>query len=299
MTGHGSLRELLEADELLVIPGAHDALAARIAQRAGYSTVFVGGSAVTNSRLGLPDYEFLSLPEMAEVCRSIREVSTTKPIIDADTGYGNSVNVDRTVRVLEYAGAAAVVIEDQVAPKRSGHVSGKEIVSKSEMCRKVESACAARTDDETLIIARTDARLVEGLEGSITRAQSYRDAGADVLFVESPLSDEEMQAIVDSAGSAYSLLNMGGSGRDRTTPKLPLQRLAEIGYDAAIFVLQPLRAAALAMHQFYSSLALNGVDADIELIESLRGTDLEDWYEFSGLRQLADQAEHKPDKSVE
>jgi 2-methylisocitrate lyase-like PEP mutase family enzyme len=283
------LKDLFKDGELLVVPGAHDPLAARLAEMAGFAAVFVGGSAVTNSRLGLPDHEFLSLSDMATVCASIRETSRVLPIVDADTGYGDDINVRRAIRVLEAAGAAAVVIEDQVSPKRSGHVAGKQIVVASEMCRKIEAATQGRSDDSTLIIARTDARLVEGLESAIERANDYRLAGADIIFVESPLSIEEMTQITDAVPCIH-LINMGGSGRQRTTPKLAFDELRKCRYQLAIFALQPLRAAALGTWSFLHQLADNGIEADRALLEQLSGTPLEDWYEFTGLLDLIDPA---------
>lgn len=286
MAKPASLADLLSSGELLVVPGSHDPLTARLAEHAGFPAVFIGGSAVTNSQLGLPDYGFLSLPELASVCRSIREVTMTLPIVDADTGYGNDVNVRRTVQVLEAAGAAAVVIEDQVAPKRSGHVAGKQIVATSEMCRKIEAATRGRSDDRTLIVARTDARLVDGLDAAIERSNRYRAAGADILFVESPLSTEEMARITASDTGSWHLINMGGSGRKRTTPKVPLDELQRCGYHLAIFALQPLRAAALGTWRFLQELAHDGIAADKALLEHLQGNPMEDWYQFTGLNEL-------------
>jgi 2-methylisocitrate lyase-like PEP mutase family enzyme len=280
------LEDLLSGHEILVVPGAHDPLTARLAERAGFSAVFVGGSAVTNSRLGLPDHEFLSLPELASVCRSIRETSSALPIVDADTGYGDDVNVRRTMQVLEAAGAAAVVIEDQVSPKRSGHVTGKQIVTVAEMCRKIDAAARSRSDDQTLVIARTDARLVEGLDAAIDRSNKYASAGADVIFVESPLSTDEMAQITTSVPGPRHLINMGGSGRKRTTPKVALAELQQCGYQLAIFALQPLRAAALGTWQFLQHLASEGIEGDRALLNDLRETPFEDWYEFTGLNEL-------------
>lgn len=286
VVGPATLGELLSSDELLVVPGAHDPLTARLAEMAGFQAVFVGGSAVTNSRLGLPDHEFLSLPELGSVCRSIRETTNTLPIMDADTGYGDEVNVQRTVRVLEAAGAAGIVIEDQVSPKRSGHVAGKQIVSVSEMSRKIDAGTRGRADSSTLLIARTDARLAEGLDAAVGRAISYRDAGADVIFIESPLSADEMSYITDSVPGVPHLINMGGSGKKRTTPKLPLQELQLRGYQVAVFALQPLRAAVHGSWRFLQELAHDGIDADIALLKDLEDSPFEDWYRFTGLREL-------------
>lgn len=281
-----ALADLLSDDELLVVPGAHDPLTARLAERAGFAAVFVGGSAVTNSRLGLPDHEFLSLPELESVCRSMCEVSSVLPIVDADTGFGDNFNVRRTMRILEDAGAAAVVIEDQVSPKRSGHVSGKQIVPVADMCRKIEAAIQGRRNDQTLIVARTDARLAEGLAEAIARAQQYQNVGADIIFVESPLSTQEMAQINAALPGILHLVNMGGSGARRTTPKTSFDELRRCGYQLAVFALQPLRAAALGSWQFLQQLAYEGIEGDKALIARLEGTVLEDWYEFTGLNSL-------------
>src|ERR671932_773312 len=182
------LRALVEARRAAIVPGAANALAARVIEDLGFEAVYVTGAGVTNSFLGVPDLGFISLPELAQHTAAIRDAVELPIIVDADTGFGNALNVRHTIRTLERAGASAVQIEDQVSPKRCGHFSGKEVVPAAEMAAKVKAAVDARHDPDLLVVARTDARAVEGFEAAIERAARYVEAGADVTLVEGPPS---------------------------------------------------------------------------------------------------------------
>lgn len=189
-----TLRELLAAGEPIVAPGAYDALSARLVEQAGFPAVYMTGFGASASLLGRPDVGLLSFAEMVDHARRLVQAVDVPVIADADDGYGNDVNVRRTIQEYEAAGVAALHIEDQVAPKRCGHMAGKEVIPASEMVLKVRAAVEARRGD-LVIIARTDARAIEGLDAALERARAYRDAGADVLFVEAPEDEREIEAI--------------------------------------------------------------------------------------------------------
>ena len=205
------------------------------------------------------------------------------PVIsDADTGYGNAINVIRTVREFESAGVAAIHIEDQINPKRCGHIVGKELISAEEMIGKLKAAVDARRDPDFVIISRTDARGPAGLDEAIARANRYHEAGADVVFPDALLSEEEIRRFAAEV-PCPKMMNMGGYAVKRTTPKLPLETVEEIGFNLVIFPLAVLRAGVLAMQEFLSGLAARGTAHEIDHIETLRGKPIENWYEFSGI----------------
>src|SRR5215510_8067484 len=187
-----TLRTRLAREPIVVAPGVYDALTAHLAERAGFSTLYISGAAIAYTRLGRPDIGLVSMGEVAETVTLIRDRVDAHLVVDADTGYGNALNVERTVRVLERAGATAIQLEDQDFPKRCGHLDGKVLVPAAEMAGKIKAAVDARRSRETLVIARTDAIAVEGFERAIARAGLYRDAGADVLFVEAPQTRAEL-----------------------------------------------------------------------------------------------------------
>ncbi len=199
-SGPRQLRTLLDGDALVVAPGAYDALSARLVEEAGFPAAYMTGFGTAASLLGRPDIGLVSSTEMIDHARRIASCVAIPVIADADTGYGNPINVIRTVRDYERAGVAGIHLEDQAMPKRCGHMSGKVLVTVGDMVAKVQAAVAARTDPDFVIIARTDARGVEGLEAAIDRAGQYREAGADVLFVEAPESDDEISLIARSFG---------------------------------------------------------------------------------------------------
>src|SRR3954466_7162397 len=229
-TGAAGLRALLERGEPVLAPGAYDGLSARLVERAGFPAVYMTGFGASASLLGRPDVGLLSFAEMAGHARRLVQAVEVPVIADADDGYGNPLNVMRTVRGYEAAGVAALHIEDQVAPKRCGHMAGKDVIDTAEMVEKVHAAVEARR--ETLIIARTDARAVEGLDAALERARRYRDAGADVLFVEAPETEREVGAVAGAFPDVPLVFNWVDGGK---TPQLPHERIRELGFALVIY----------------------------------------------------------------
>lgn len=250
-----SLRDLLNRDVMILAPGVYDGFSARLAEQAGFDALYMTGYGVSASRYGLPDAGLVGLGEMVDALRMIRSV-TTKPIIaDADTGYGGLLNVRHTVRQYETAGASAIQIEDQDFPKKCGHTLGRRLIPTEDMVAKVTVAAESRQNPETLIIARTDARTEFGLEEAITRARAYHAAGADILFVESPESEDELETI-GRALDAPLLANMVGSGG--RTPELPADRLRALGFKVAIYPGIGFGAALAAMQTAFTHLRQAG-----------------------------------------
>ena len=256
MNGPAQLKELLAGEGIVVAPGVYDGLSARIAAAAGFTALYCSGGAVARSS-GVPD---LGLLTMTEVLARLREVidATSLPVIaDADTGYGNAVNVVRTVREFERVGAAAIHLEDQVAPKKCGHYAGQELISAEEMVQKLRAAVDTRA--EMLIIARTDARGQAGLEEAIRRGRMYAEAGADIVFIEAPTSREEIETIARSV-DAPLLVNMFEGGR---TPLLPAADLAAMGYRLMVVPSDLQRAAIRAMETVAEVLRRDGSSAAV------------------------------------
>jgi carboxyvinyl-carboxyphosphonate phosphorylmutase len=254
-SGPRQLRELLASRETVVAPGAYDALSARLIEEAGFLAVYMTGFGTSASLLGRPDIGLLSGSEMIDNARRIAGCVAVPVIADADTGYGNPINVIRTVRDYERAGVAGVHLEDQVMPKRCGHLSGKVLVPASDMAAKIGAAVAARTDPDFVVIARTDARAVEGLDGALRRAAGYLEAGADVLFVEAPESEEEVAVIAREFAGVPLLFNWAEGGR---TPPVSLARLNELGYRIVIFPIGALLSAATAVRSYLAALRRDG-----------------------------------------
>ncbi|MEY8843171.1 oxaloacetate decarboxylase, partial [Cribrihabitans sp. XS_ASV171] len=228
-----SLRSRLRAREILVAPGVYDGLTASLAEAAGFEALYLSGAAVAYTRLGRPDIGLTTASEMADTMALIADRTALPVIIDADTGFGNALNAQRTMRVYERAGAAALQVEDQTYPKRCGHLSDKSLVPAAEMAGKVAAMADARLSEDTLIIARTDAIAVEGFEAAIDRAETYLQAGADVLFIEAPQSREQLGEIARQfAGRVPLLANMVEGG---ATPITGAQDLEEQGYSIVIF----------------------------------------------------------------
>jgi methylisocitrate lyase len=250
-------RELIDADEILLLPGVHDALSARLAEQAGFSALTCGGYAATASLLGAPDTAQLSMTEMADLYARLSEATSLPILADADTGYGNAVNVARTVRAFERAGVAALFIEDQVAPKRCGHMDGKRVIPVTEMVAKLKAALDVRDDAGLMIMARTDARATEGLEAAIERAQIYREAGADLIFVEAPLTVDEMSRICSEIPAPCMANNVEGG----KTPPLSAETLQQIGYAAVAFPVAATYVIAHALARFYANLRASGETA--------------------------------------
>jgi len=249
VTGAQRIRESVSEGAVLM-PGVYDALTARIAARIGFDVVFISGYSVSASRLGEPDFGFVTQTEMAEAARSVCRVSEAPVIVDADTGYGNPLNVIRTVHDLQDAGAAGVFLEDQVWPKKCGHMAGKEVVPTEDHAAKLRAAADARGERDLFIVARTDARQPLGLEAAIERCLAYKEAGADALFVEAPLSVEELQQIADALPGPL-VANMIERG---VTPHLTRTELEELGFNLIVCPLAGLFAAAKAASDVLSEL---------------------------------------------
>ncbi len=251
MPAMATLRELLAGPEPVLAPGAYDSLSARLVERAGFPAVYMTGFGASASLLGRPDVGLLSFDEMAGHARRLAQAVSVPLIADADDGYGNPLNVMRTVREYAAAGVAALHIEDQVAPKRCGHMEGKDVIEAAEMVEKVRAAVEARGDGGPLIIARTDARAVEGLDAALERARRYREAGADALFVEAPESDEEIEAVAAAFPDVPLVFNWVDGGK---TPQLPLDRIRELGFALVIYPVTTLFAAAAAVAEVLDRL---------------------------------------------
>jgi 2,3-dimethylmalate lyase len=245
------LRTLLDAPSPVLALGAYDALSARLAEQAGASAIYMTGYGVTASRLGRPDVGLLSMSEMAAAAKAICDAVDVPVVADADTGYGNAINVIRTVQEYESAGVAAIQLEDQTFPKKCGHMEHKSVVAAEEMARKIEAAVAARHGDDLTIIARTDAVATDGYDEALRRARMYADAGADVLFVEAPGDREQIERIPADLAGHRLLFNWVEGGK---TPEVSLDRLAEIGYDLVILPISGLLAATAAMQDAYASI---------------------------------------------
>ena len=254
------LRQLLAGDRPVVAPGAYDALSARLIEHAGFDAVYMTGFGASASLLGRPDVGLLSMSEMAGQAARLAAAVDLPVLADADTGYGNAVNVVRTVREYERAGVAALHLEDQVAPKRCGHLQGKQVVEPAEMAAKVAAAVAARSDPDLVIVARTDARAVEGIDAAVERARRYADAGADVLFVEAPESEAEVEVVATRLAGTPLLFNWAEGGR---TPPVPLERLAELGFRLVLFPLSALLAATAAVQGILTILDAEGTPAAV------------------------------------
>jgi 2-methylisocitrate lyase-like PEP mutase family enzyme len=243
-----------------VMPGAANALAARVIEETGHQMLFVSGAAVANTYLGVPDIGLLSLTELASHVAAIRNAVDLPLLVDADTGFGNAISVVHTVRTLERAGANAIMLEDQTFPKRCGHFEGKDVVPCAEMVTKIKAAVDARQDANLMILARTDARAVEGLQGALDRANAYREAGADFLFVEAPVDADEMARIPREVPGAH-VCNLVVGGK---TPVLPREQLAAMGYAVVLYANVALQASLLAMQQALLHLRESGSSQGIE-----------------------------------
>ena len=250
-----TLRARLSRKPIVVAPGVYDALTALVATQAGFETLYVSGAAIAYTKLARPDIGLTGMSEVAETIALIRDRVGVHLIVDADTGYGNALNVVRTVRVFERAGASAIQLEDQDFPKRCGHLDGKVLIPADEMVGKIKAALDTRVSSETLVIARTDAVAVEGFGRAIERAGRYREAGADVLFVEAPKTREELARVAQALPGIPLLANMVEGGK---TPPLPAADLEALGFALVIFPGGIVRALARMAADYYGSLATSG-----------------------------------------
>jgi len=264
---------------MVLAPGCYDALGARLIEEAAFGAAYMTGFGSAASRLGRPDIGLMTLGEMVDNARRIAQAVDIPVIADADTGYGNSINVIRTVRDYETAGVSAIHLEDQVMPKKCGHMEGKQVVPATEMAAKVAAAVAARTSPDFLIIARTDARAVEGLEAALERARAYREAGADALFVEAPQSTAEIEAIASAFPDVPLLFNYAEGGK---TPAVTHEFLRELGFSIVIFPLSVLLAATGAIRSALERIKTDGTP--IELLPSLPG--FGEFLDFIGIEEI-------------
>jgi len=249
-----TLKQALAERRALLAPGAGNALTARIIEDLGFEVIYLTGAGLANFGLGVPDIGLVTLSELAGVTSAIADVTSLPLIVDADTGFGNALNMVRTVRTLERAGAAAIQIEDQVFPKRCGHFAGKEVIPARDMVQKIKAAADARRSAELLLIARTDARAIEGLDSAIERAGRYAEAGADLTFVEAPTSVEELAAIPRRL-ALPQVANMVIGGK---TPLTSQRELAAMGFSLVIYAGAAMQAAMLAMREVLGALKSDG-----------------------------------------
>jgi 2-methylisocitrate lyase-like PEP mutase family enzyme len=252
---HLSLRDRLKQPKALLAPGAYDALSALLVEQAGFEAIYMSGASISYTQIGRPDIGLMSASQIADVIGRVNDRVSIPLIVDADTGFGNALNVQHTVRIFERMGANALQLEDQTAPKRCGHLAGKELVLPSEMAGKIKAAVDARASEETLIIARTDAIAVEGFNQAIERANLYIEAGADVIFVEAPQSLEQMKAICHHLPQVPLLANMVEGGK---TPILACDDLSAMGFKLVITPGSMVRAYTFMAQEFLRHLQQNG-----------------------------------------
>jgi len=281
MTPRQTLKQLLKRNKLLVAPGCFDGLSARLVQEAGFEAAYLSGGAVARS-MGIPDIGLVTMSESIERAAQVVSAINIPIIADADTGYGNAVNLVRTVREFERAGVAAIHIEDQITPKRCGHLDGKEVLSLGEMTQKLQAALAARSDPDFAIIARTDARGVNGFDDAIKRGQTFAQLGVDAIFVEAPQSEQELAEIPKRIPNVPLLVNVFKGGK---TPMLPVERLEKIGYRIAIYPSETQRAGIFAMRTALATLRHEGttesIDAALTTFKDRdKVVDLDGWQKF-------------------
>ena len=274
MTAASRLRELLDGPDVVIAPGAYDALTGLLVEQAGFTCVYVSGASIAYSMLGRSDIGLTTCTEVAGVVGRMSERIDLPLIVDADTGYGNALNTQRTVRLYEQAGSAGIQLEDQTFPKRCGHLDGKTLVSTAEMVGKIKAALDARRNSDTVIVARTDAIAVEGFEAALDRAEAYLEAGADMLFIEAPRSMDQMKAITGRFAERVPLLaNMVEGGK---TPVSSAGDLAAIGFKLVIFPGAMARVLALAGQEYLAALKENGSTKSVR----------ERMFDFQGLNDV-------------
>ena len=247
-------RDQMDLRKAMIVPGAGNALTARVIADQQFDAVYVTGAGIANTLLGAPDIGLVTLTELAGTVSTIAEICHLPLVVDIDTGFGNAINTQRTVRLIERAGAFAMQIEDQVFPKKCGHFSGKAVISVEEAVSKVKAATDAREDANMMIIARTDARAIDGIDAAIDRAEAFIEAGADMTFVEAPRSEDEMRMIT-SRLAVPQVANMVVGGK---TPLTPQSRLAELGFSLVLYANTPLQAAMRAMSEVLGTLKADG-----------------------------------------
>jgi carboxyvinyl-carboxyphosphonate phosphorylmutase len=275
-----TFKDKMNNHKMLILPGVYDALSALLAQQTGFEAVYLSGASISYTRLGRSDVGLVSVSEVANTLEMICDRVDIPVMVDADNGYGNALNVQRTVRQFERAGASAIQLEDQSYPKRCGHLNGKILIKTSEMVGKINAALDARKSEETLIVARTDAISVEGLSEAIERAQRYCDAGADIIFVEAPSSIDDMSLIVESLAPRVPLLaNMVEGGQ---TPLLTADKLKKIGYKLVIFPGGLVRAQTYLTQRYLAQLLRDG--STINMLDKM--VDFQKLNEIIGTEEL-------------
>jgi 2-methylisocitrate lyase-like PEP mutase family enzyme len=255
------LRKKLAGPDAVIAPGVFDALTALMVEQAGFDCAYVSGASVSFTRIGRPDLGLTTLTEVADCVANMRERTDIPLIVDADTGFGNALNVRRTIRLLERMGASGIQLEDQTSPKRCGHLAGKTMVSTAEMTGKIRAALDVRSDDATLIVARTDAIAIDGIDAALDRANAYISAGADVIFIEAMANREQMARVGKEIGSQVPVLaNMVEGGR---TPLTPATELAELGFRLVIYPGAMVRVTSFAAQAYLRELAARGTTAGL------------------------------------
>ena len=282
-----SLKQRLDAGDFVFAPGVYDGLSALAADRQGFNALYLSGYATSASLLGKPDAGYLTATHMSDRVRTICGVTETPVIADADTGFGGTINVEDTVRAYEAAGAAAIQIEDQVFPKRCGHTKNREVIDLTEAVAKIKVAVEARTSTDILIIARTDARTGHGLDEALRRGEAFLGAGADILFIESPETEKELEVIGQTFAGSRLLINLVEGGR---TPILPFQTLQEMGYSVGIAPLIGLAVAAAALTTTYANVS----HAQSELPSGMAFSDLNSLLGFERVWQFDERFSKKP-----
>jgi len=263
MSTRKNLKTLVNARRGAIVPGAFNALSARVIEDLGFEAIYVTGAGVTNMNLGLPDQGFMGLAEIAEATSRIRDAVGLPLLVDMDTGFGNALNTYHAVRILERAGADCIQLEDQVAPKRCGHFSGKEVISTEEAVSKIKAAVDARTDPDFLIMARTDAAATHGFEAAVERAQRFAEAGADILFVEAVTTADEIRALPRRLGPPQ-LMNMVIGGK---TPIFGAEELGQLGYGIVLYANAALQGALAGMQRALTVLRdTRRIDEDPNLV---------------------------------
>ncbi|MEC9376092.1 MAG: oxaloacetate decarboxylase [Pseudomonadota bacterium] len=256
MTAAKKLRKNLQGKEVVIAPGVYDALTALMVEQAGFHCAYISGASVSFTRIGRPDLGLTTLTEVADTVSNIRERTDISLIVDADTGFGNALNVRRSIRLLERVGASAIQLEDQTSPKRCGHLAGKSMVTTDEMVGKIKASLDARHDDDTLIIARTDAIAIDGVDAAVDRANRYIEAGADVIFIEAMIDKEQMSFLGSEIGTQVPLLaNMVEGGK---TPLIPAKDLAELGFRLVIYPGAMVRVTSFAAQSYLKELKTHG-----------------------------------------
>jgi len=260
MSKNKQLKSLLKQPNAFIVPGAYDGMTARLVEEFGFPAIYATGAGISNSQLGWADVGLTTLTEIVDVVSRMSDVTTVPIIVDGDTGFGNAINVIRTVKSLERAGASAIQLEDQVSPKKCGHFNGKQIISKTEMVNKIKAAVDSRTDENFTIIARTDATAINGIEDAIDRANAYKEAGADVLFVEAPTTIEQLKAITKGVPNVPHILNMVEGGK---TPLVSLKEAEELGFHIMLCANTVLRSAIKGIRDSLNVLKQDQSQANI------------------------------------